>query len=188
MLLTSRKIITSNYPLAGEQCNILRGNARNSNGRLLSQYLPDVSGERTTKSYYQNRLGGWCSEEIPQHFSRKWSLARNEILVKPCKGRKIPEANHTENQTTEPLSLALTLLEQLSELSFTSPTSCETIHIHISICPYGNQAHRSTHSPHMPRRWDGLPGFFRVSALEKEAVRHSLCLRITVRPWINETV
>lgn len=31
------------------------------------------------KSCCQNTLGGWCSEEIPQCFSRKWSLVRNEI-------------------------------------------------------------------------------------------------------------
>lgn len=95
---------------------------RNNDEKLLPKYL-----------------GGWCSEEIPQCFSRKWSLARNEISSNHAK-EEIPEANHSKNQDTEPPSLSLQ--GKPSELLLINPTNYETIHTGIIHCGHSNQVQK----------------------------------------------
>lgn len=71
---------------------------------------------------------------------KKWNL------VKPCRRRKIPEANHSRNQTLN--LLLLSLQGKFSELLLTSPTNHETIHTDITHHGHSNQAQKEAFTSH----------------------------------------
>lgn len=133
------------------------------------------------KSCCQNSLGGWCSEEIPQHFSRKWSLSRNEFL-----------SNHAEEErflkqiTAEIKTLNLVLLVSRGSLLNSCGQALPTVrHSFTQLLSTVGTAtrHRRKYSPHMPRQWGWAAWLFPSLYSAKRGSK-----RITLRPQMHETV